>query len=594
MRMSAAVPKSLSIVLALLALPSQLGAQDSKEWRIPTRVELRERIEDLSGSQVNAWIYPLKRDQLMPETCVDVTANVDTLPAEWWSDSELAFLQNHDLNQGAQVHLQKNWRLFLNDPTRLRLCVKPQDRKPVRLNPISRQTKGEREYRLPPGRKFTLEFETREVQADLLLPAASFPLANNPITLDEKKAPASGWLSEGVVNYHIRGDAFTQDAAQTRIVVMFLAKDTGEAIGVRPMVVAPRENKEGYWGQASLPRAEELESFRILSTQVWATALVTQGDRAYVRIDQVLVSHPRSALLFGSAVVLIAFVLVMLTKPMKAWTDSRLDAMKRMNIGSLEKLVRIPFYFAITPLGRYSISLAQITFWTVVVAFSFAYVAFSRGEFLEITGQMLSLLGISAGTAVLSRVVASNRATHIPEEYLREIRKDRIPRFSDLICIGDAPSVFKFQIVVFTLLVGLLVLRELLRTGNFPALEANLLVLMGMSGGTYLANELATETVWKEIGQWLEDIGKKKEKVEEIEKTMMPLEVEKSRLEQKSPLAKADRSRLLQIEPMLTAHQARKEALREQLRETEADLRSRLTALYQETSVSEAKQPQHT
>ena len=155
--------------------------------------------------------------------------------------------------------------------------------------------------------------------------------------------------------------------------------------------------------------------------------------------------------------------------------------------------------------------------------------------------QMLTLLGISGATSVVSKAAAVTRLREIPDEYIKDIKKDRIPHFRDLFCIGDIPNIFKFQIFAFTLLAGSLVIRELLRSGNFPTLEQNLLTLMGISGGVYIANELATKNVWEKLQKLINEHDKKKKEVVELDglkskKTV----VEKELVELRTDLAKRE------------------------------------------------------
>jgi len=88
-----------------------------------------------------------------------------------------------------------------------------------------------------------------------------------------------------------------------------------------------------------------------------------------------------------------------------------------------------------------------------------------------------------------------------------------LPRLRDLISIDEVPNIFKFQIFVFTLLTGWQVILELLRTGNFPVLDENLLALMGISGGIYIANELVTDKLLHKVEDLIKEIDKKKEEI---------------------------------------------------------------------------------
>jgi hypothetical protein len=167
-----------------------------------------------------------------------------------------------------------------------------------------------------------------------------------------------------------------------------------------------------------------------------------------------------------------------------------------------------PLSFAITPIGKYSMSLVQILFWTGIVLFASVYVFYVRGEFLSINDQILGLLGISGGTALASKANAVIRSREIPAKYFEGVARTRLPRLADLISIDGIPSIFKFQILAFTLVNGIIVLRQLYAEFNFPNIPTEQLTLMGISSAVYLGNEMTAKNEWETL----------KKKVEEAEK----------------------------------------------------------------------------
>lgn len=173
-----------------------------------------------------------------------------------------------------------------------------------------------------------------------------------------------------------------------------------------------------------------------------------------------------------------------------------------------EKFLLYPLNFAITPMGSYSISLTQIIIWTYVTIFGLVYVYWLTGSFLDITSQVLMLLGIGGGTAITSKINSVSKLYEVPSKYLNLVEKKRIPQLGDLISTAGNLNVFKFQILVFTLLVAYVVVIEILRRYSFPQIPENLIILMGISSAVYIGNEVTQENVWEKI----------KKKIEEIEK----------------------------------------------------------------------------
>jgi hypothetical protein len=168
-----------------------------------------------------------------------------------------------------------------------------------------------------------------------------------------------------------------------------------------------------------------------------------------------------------------------------------------------------PLALATTPVGGYSLSLTQILFWSCITIFGLVYVYFLTSSFLAITTQMLVLLGISGGTAVAHKIL-SDDAVMAQAMKLAGV-KVRSPKLRDLIWSVGGGDVFKFQMLVFTVLTGFIVLREIVRTYAFPDIPENLVALMGVSSSVYVGNKVVqrgeTDDVRESIKKKLQEIG---------------------------------------------------------------------------------------
>jgi hypothetical protein len=222
----------------------------------------------------------------------------------------------------------------------------------------------------------------------------------------------------------------------------------------------------------------------------------------------------KTATFWGVLVVVILLVIIALMKPNPFPTDTRFDdgkgdkrakEWKEQHPSWISRLLLYPLHFAITPIGTYSISVAQIVFWTAIVIFASIYVFFIRSEFLHVSEQVLTLLGISGGTALFAKANAVVRSREIPAEFFKGIQRTRIPRLRDLICIGGSPNIFKFQILAFTLINGIFVLKQLYTDFDFPVIPDGQLILMGISSGVYLGNEIAWENIWNTMKKKLDE-----------------------------------------------------------------------------------------
>jgi hypothetical protein len=525
----------LVVIFTLFGTSSFLQAKQPPYWSIPAILQPKFKI---TGSRLNSLIEPLKEQNLTPDKLIEVSfLNIKTLD-EITHDVVPGFIQDTERTQSSQVFFMQGWDVRLIIPSSIKAYFKSNET--IELKKLKNNT-----YELPKDKDFTVKIDAKGIEAELLLPQDSSPKDNNPITLMQKRAPAGT-----PIEYHLKGDIIKDIIKKEgKITVLFFSENSLKPFKVVSMDVKNRENKQGLWGTVVMPEVE-FEKTLQPSKPLTAVALVTNESGDFtVKIDDIVVTRNRVGIFLGLAVIFIFLIIVLLSKATTKWTEARRCKWKQLS--PMERFFRFPLHFAVTPLGRYSISLAQILFWTLIVIFAFVYVAFTRGEFLTITGQILTLLGISGTTAVVAKATAMARVGEIPLEYMKGIDENRIPRFRDLFSIGDVPHIFKFQIFAFTLLAGGQVIRELLQTGNFPELGENLLTLMGISGGIYIANELATENVWKKLDGLLKIINKKEEQKSAIDDELAiqsgelkELESQLEKLQNKVPKDDPDKCRV--------------------------------------------------
>jgi len=169
---------------------------------------------------------------------------------------------------------------------------------------------------------------------------------------------------------------------------------------------------------------------------------------------------------------------------------------------------------ATTPVGGYSLSLAQVLLWTCVTVFGLVYVYWLTASFLDISAQVLVLLGIGGGTALSTKLSRSQ----VPARYLQLLPKRR-PALRDLVWRAGrpgGPDLFKVQMLAFTLLTAYIVVVEIARKYAFPDIPANLVALMGVSSAAYVGNKVVQkgeqEKGWAEVE---EKVEKKAAQIEE-------------------------------------------------------------------------------
>jgi hypothetical protein len=156
--------------------------------------------------------------------------------------------------------------------------------------------------------------------------------------------------------------------------------------------------------------------------------------------------------------------------------------------GTTPRIPATPLALTTTPVGGYSLSKAQILLWSCVTAFGLAYVYFLTLEFLAISTQVLVLLGISGGTAIATQI--TNDDASVARQLALAGSTPRQPRLADLVWSNGRPDIFKFQMLVFTLLTAYIVFFEIVTKYTFPAIPENLVALMGVSSAVYVSNKV--------------------------------------------------------------------------------------------------------
>jgi hypothetical protein len=153
------------------------------------------------------------------------------------------------------------------------------------------------------------------------------------------------------------------------------------------------------------------------------------------------------------------------------------------------------------PKVSFSLGRTQLAFWTVIIVSSFIFLYIQPNDITvgfcgfvvpELNSVALALLGISAGTTLVSKTIDNdqkeNKGTGIPQQ--------DIPSkgfLTDIISDEKGVSIHRLQNVVWTLVVGFIYIsyvacKCVLPDENIITLE--LLGLMGVSTGAYLGLKL--------------------------------------------------------------------------------------------------------
>jgi hypothetical protein len=244
------------------------------------------------------------------------------------------------------------------------------------------------------------------------------------------------------------------------------------------------------------------------------TSLQPFDSRQYVRLNV----YPRytTLVVLGLTILLVALVYL-------GW---RSDLLRDSTTGKPAAPAKSPF-----SLGR-----MQMAWWFYLVIAAFLYIWLVTGQANTLTSSVLALIGISAGTGLAAAFVdqqkssdaAGQRAALIIEQKALQDRitelqtggapaagtaldvelqakKSRLAEVNasiaalpavptatvskgliDLLRDGDGVSFHRFQIVVWTIVLGLIFVRAVARDLTMPEFDTTLLGLMGLSSGTYI------------------------------------------------------------------------------------------------------------
>jgi hypothetical protein len=182
-------------------------------------------------------------------------------------------------------------------------------------------------------------------------------------------------------------------------------------------------------------------------------------------------------------------------------------------------------------LAQYSLAKVQMAWWLFFIVSAFLFIWLAVGDFNSLTTSTLVLLGISAGTTVASKMVASSKQATVQD---LAAKKDALQKQMNSPVGGDAPtdaqrqeldskkmqiaqadtqleqmtlppaeaksqgfltdimsdengvSIHRFQMVAWTVVLTLIFVYEVYKTFSMPEFNNTLLTLMGISAGTYV------------------------------------------------------------------------------------------------------------
>ncbi len=138
----------------------------------------------------------------------------------------------------------------------------------------------------------------------------------------------------------------------------------------------------------------------------------------------------------------------------------------------------------------FSLSLFQMVFWFCLVVIAYVFMWLINDELDTITESVLALIGIGAATAIGATMIDKSKAqagTVVTNLASRGF-------VHDVLSDGEGISLHRFQMFVWTLVLGVIFVASVYKNLAMPEFSTTLLGLMGISSGTYLGFKVPEKT----------------------------------------------------------------------------------------------------
>jgi len=117
-----------------------------------------------------------------------------------------------------------------------------------------------------------------------------------------------------------------------------------------------------------------------------------------------------------------------------------------------------PIWMVSGKFGGASLSLAQILLWSILVFSASFYVWVVSGKLLDLTNDVLVLLGIAGGASVIAKITAAMKDD---KGQALAGAEGKEPKWLDLIRTEARPDLYKFQMALFTVLAAAFVTSKI-------------------------------------------------------------------------------------------------------------------------------------
>ncbi len=157
----------------------------------------------------------------------------------------------------------------------------------------------------------------------------------------------------------------------------------------------------------------------------------------------------------------------------------------------------------------YSLGRTQLFYWSLIFVFAYLYICKHTGALPDIPGSVLTLIGISVATTAASKVIENKTK----EKVVIDPAAKSEGWFLDILSDGSSINIQRFQNVIFNLVFGIIFIQKSIATNLLPDFDDNVLILLGISSGTYAGLKITEAT--KEQNQPAAPVGTDKKEGEQ-------------------------------------------------------------------------------
>jgi hypothetical protein len=318
--------------------------------------------------------------------------------------------------------------------------------------------------KLPANTSADIVLEDGPVEAQLAAPVNLAPaLPDNPSAwLDPGALPITRGGRTLQVELHAPGWNQSQLAAEAFQACFYRAASDPRAAATLVSLVSSRAG--GVTLTVLVPDGfdEHMKFYTAVKLQILGPMLGILSDE-----QSVYIGNPIYAFIVSILVVLGLLVLIARLLPSDVTVG-----------GVLTKL----FSFTIGADGQPSLSLFQVYIWTALVLAGMLYVFFMSGDLLNISQQVLVLVGLAGVGSIGARWISTGTSGTVPATG---------GGFWGMFVVEGKPDLLRLQLFLFTLTIWVYVAARVFYEQEFPELDPNVLLLMGISNGVYVGGKWA-------------------------------------------------------------------------------------------------------